>query len=61
MVTADAILGVATLAGFGALGWALQLSERITVVEVEYEGLKALINEKFDGVNGRLDRIEEKL
>lgn len=51
-------LGVATLAIFG---WAFQLSNRVSVVETENEGLKELINTKFDEVNRRLDRIEDKL
>lgn len=51
-------LGAALL---GVFGWAFQISNKISVIEAEYEGLRELINEKFKGVNDRLDRIEDKL
>jgi hypothetical protein len=51
-------LGVATLAVFG---WAFTLSNRVTKIEAEQEGLRELINNRFIEVNRRLDNIEEKL
>lgn len=54
----DIFAGLLGTALFGALGWAVQLSNRVSVVEAEHEGLKELIEAKFDGVYQRLDRIE---
>jgi plastocyanin domain-containing protein len=56
--TAVGILGTAVI---GVFGWAFQLSNRVSVIEAENEGLRELINTKFAEVNRRLDRIEEKL
>lgn len=61
MVTADAILGVVSLISVAALGWAFSLAERMSVVETEYDGLKELINARFDGVDQRLKRIEQSM
>lgn len=54
----EAVVGILGTAVLGIFGWAFQLSNRVSVIETEYEGLQALINSKFDEVNRRLARIE---
>lgn len=61
MVSSDAILATVSLLSIGCLGWAVQLSSRLSVVETEYEGLKELINSQFAGTNQRLERIERSM
>ena len=58
----DTLLAIVGSAAFvGALGWAIQVSNRLSVVETERDGLKELIEEKFEGVYRRLDSIEDKM
>ena len=57
----EAVVGILGTAVIGVFGWAFQLSNRVSVIEAENEGLRELINTKFAEVNRRLDRIEEKL
>lgn len=54
----EAILGTMGAGFLAVLGWAYTLSNRVLIVETEYEGLKDLINAKFESVEERLERIE---
>ncbi len=57
----EAIIGVMGTAFLAVLGWAIQLSGEVKVIKAEHDGLKELIESKFDGVNQRLDRIEKAM
>lgn len=57
----EAILTIVGTALIGALGWTFQLGTRVAILETKEPDLKALIEEKFKGVNFRLDNIEETL
>jgi hypothetical protein len=57
----EAIIGLLGTALLGTLGWAVQLSSEVKIVKTEQEGLKELIEAKFDEVNRRLDRIERAM
>ena len=52
------ILSAATLA---VLGWAFQISDRMTTIEQDHKGLRELINQRFNEVDRRLESIEDKL
>lgn len=56
--TVTSIIGTVVI---GIVGWAFQLSNKVSVIEAEYEGLQKLINAQFAEVNRRLGRIEDKL
>lgn len=45
----------------GALGWILQLGNRVTTLEIHQPDLKELINVQFEDVSRRLDRIERAM
>ena len=57
----EAIVGFLGTAFLGVIGWILHLGTRVTVIETQYEGLKDLIEVKFDEVNRRLGRIEHAM
>ena len=57
----EAAVGILGTAVLGVFGWAFQLSNRVSVIEAENEGLRELITTQFTEVKRRLDRIEEKL
>lgn len=57
----ETVVGILGAAVLGVFGWAFQLSNRVSVIETEYNGLQELINTRFAEVNRRLDRIEDKL
>ena len=57
----EAIVSFLSMAVLAVIGWAFQISNRVSVIEVENDGLRELINTKFDEVNRRLGRIEDKL
>ena len=45
----------------GIFGWTIQIGNRVSVTEIKQEDLVTLINTRFDAVDNRLDRIEERL
>ena len=57
----EAFVSVLGMAFLGIFGWVIQLGNRVSVVETENKGLRELINTRFDGVDGRLDRIERSM
>jgi hypothetical protein len=57
----EAIVGVLGTAFIGTLGWAVQLSSRVSQIETRHEDLLTLINSRFDEVSRRLDRIERAM
>ena len=57
----ETILGILSAAFFGVFGWAFSLSNRVTKLETQYEGLETLLNTRFDAIDGRLDRIERSM
>ena len=57
----EAVVSVLGIATIGIIGWAFQISNRVTAIEKEHEGLRELMITQFKEVNRRLDRIEEKL
>lgn len=54
----EAIVGVLGVGLLGVIGWAIQLGNRVSVVESQRNDLLVLINSKFEEVYRRLDRIE---
>lgn len=54
----EAVVTVLGTALFGVVGWAFQLSNRVSVVEVQRADLEKLINARFDDMARRLGRIE---
>jgi hypothetical protein len=57
----ETILGVAGTAFLGVLGWAVNLSNRVTIIETQQMDLRTLIESKFEEVNRRLERIENAM
>lgn len=53
------------IAGVGGLGWLFRLEGRVTtqekLQEARHVDLKELIESKFDGIDGRLGRIEKAM
>lgn len=43
------------------VGWAFNLSSRVSVQEQRHEDLLELISTRFDAVNDRLERIEDAM
>lgn len=57
----ETLVSILGLAFLGVFGWTIQLGSRVTAIETQQTGLKELINEKFNEVNRRLDRIETSM
>lgn len=57
----EGIVGILGTAFLAVVGWALHLSTRVSVLETQSEGLKELLEVKFDEVNRRLGRIERAM
>ena len=57
----NALLGILTTAFLAIVGWAFNLESRMTILTQKHEDLRELINSRFDGSDGRLDRIERSL
>lgn len=53
------LIGFLGTALLGVIGWAFQLSSRVSVLEQQHVDLKELINTRFDSVDIRLERIEK--
>lgn len=57
----ESIMSIIGTVVIGVIGWSFQLSNKVSVIEAEYEGLQKLITTQFAEVNRRLSRIEDKL
>lgn len=57
----ETLVGLLGTALLGVLGWAFQLQNRVTIIETQQDNLVTLINTRFDAVENRLERIEEKI
>jgi hypothetical protein len=57
----EIIAGLMGTAIFGALGWAVNLSSRVTVIETQQMDLRTLIESRFEEVNRRLEKIENAI
>lgn len=58
MALLETAVGVLSTVVLGVVGWAITLGNRVSVLESKREDLMLLINEKFDALNKRLDRLE---
>lgn len=60
----ETIVGVSLAAVYGVLAWLLKrffnLEGRVTVLETRQDPLREYIKTRFDSVEDRLDRIENK-
>lgn len=45
----------------GVVGWAFQLSNRVSVIEANYDSLERLLEAKLSPIHQRLERIERSL
>lgn len=54
----ETLVGIFGAAFLGAIGWAVQISSRISTIETKHPSLIELIETRFDAVDQRLDRIE---
>ncbi len=57
----ETIVGLLGAAFIGVAGWAVQIGNRMGIVESETKSLVTLINSRFDEVNRRLENIEESI
>ena len=54
----EGIIGLLGTGFLAILGWAVQISNRVSIVETQRADLNELLNSKFAEVYRRLDRIE---
>lgn len=52
------LISIFSVAVFGAIGWAVQLSNRVSATEQGQEDVKDLINARFDELDRRLEKME---
>jgi hypothetical protein len=45
----------------GVVAWAIQLGNRVTKVETQFEDISDLLDAKFEPIYQRLDRIERAM
>ena len=57
----ETITGVIATMSFAVLGWAVSLTNRVSVLESRDKDFVTLIESKFTEVNRRLDRIEKAM
>lgn len=57
----ETLLGILGTVMLAVVGWAFQLSNRVTKLEAKEESVKSYLDTKFEEVNRRLDRIERKI
>ncbi len=61
----EALAGIAATAYLGAIGWLFaslsDTSSRVAALEQRDEDLKEFINQRFDSLEQRLSRIEQRI
>lgn len=57
----ETILSVVSTVCLATVGWAFSLNAKVAVLEEKEQGLRELIESRFDGVDQRLDRIERSM
>ena len=57
----ETLVGVLGTGMLGVITWCFRINSRVAVLEAGKSDLKELIGTKFDEVNRRLERIEERL
>jgi hypothetical protein len=58
MAIVEALIGILGTGLLGVIGWAVQIHSRVAVLEANYENLKELLENRFDEIIRRLDRME---
>jgi hypothetical protein len=56
----ETIVGIIGVGLLGVIGWAVQLGNKVAVVETEQANLAKTLEWKLDDIKDRLERIENK-
>ena len=54
----ETLVGIFGAAFIGAIGWAVQISSRVSTIETKHPDLVELLETRFDDIDRRLERIE---